>query len=187
MASEPSTSSLAPSEVSGKSGKRVGGPPETHPTSERLSSLNPEHEELDAHPAPDEHKAQEMRKYLVQREDNTDAIEDQSAMEENALSMNASTFSRLDGKEDEYRAPHHTQGGAITEDLYRWAHQKRPRAKRTASMHEPSVSGLDSSLHADFIKQPGGFRRSYILSQAAEQGKQPPRAMRSFVEFLMRK
>lgn len=87
---------------------------------------------------------------------------------------------------EEYHAPHQTQGGATTEDLYKWAHQnRRPRRPRSESMHTLNTSGLATDVDRDLIKQPGGFRRSFVLNQAAEQGKPAPRAMRSFVDFLM--
>lgn len=102
------------------------------------------------------------------------------------VNVNASSISALPADGEEYQAPHHTQGGAITEDLYRWAHQnKRPRRPRSESMHAISTSGIEAPLDRDLIKQPGGFRRSFVLNQAAEQGKPPPRALRSFVDFLM--
>ena len=99
---------------------------------------------------------------------------------------NASAISMIPGDEEEYQGAHHTQGGAITDDLYRWAHQnKRPRRPRSESMHALNTSSIEAPLDRDLMKQPGGFRRSFVLNQAAEQGKAPPRALRSFVDFLM--
>lgn len=136
-------------------------------------------EELESHPLPDEHKAKVLEKYLARPDDTTDEGDSQNP------SMISTASSRVT-LEDEYQAPHHMEGGAITEDVYRWAHQKRPRrAKRSESMHLPSTSGIEVPFDKDVLKQPGGFRRSYILTQAAEQGKPPPRALKSFVEFLM--
>lgn len=99
---------------------------------------------------------------------------------------NASNISGYIGDEEEYQGAHHTLGGAITDDLYRWAHQnKRPRRPRSESMHAINTSSIEAPVDRDLIKQPGGFRRTFVLNQAAEQGKAPPRALRSFVDFLM--
>ncbi|UZJ53153.1 hypothetical protein CBS101457_002473 [Exobasidium rhododendri] len=89
--------------------------------------------------------------------------------------------------EEEYRGPHNMQGGAITDDVYRWAHnnkRKVSRRTRSESLHLPRLSTIDPDLDTSAIKEPGGFRRFFILNQAAEQGRPPPRALRSFVDFL---
>ncbi|MCO5565379.1 hypothetical protein L7F22_019052 [Adiantum nelumboides] len=86
-----------------------------------------------------------------------------------------------------YHAPHQMQGGAITDDVYRWAHQnKRKISKRTRSesVHLPRTSTIDPDLDTSAIREPGGFRRYFVLNQAAEQGRPPPRALRSFIDFL---
>ena len=86
-----------------------------------------------------------------------------------------------------YHGPHQMQGGAITDDVYRWAHQnKRKVSKRTRSesVHLPRTSTIDPDLDTSAIREPGGFRRYFVLNQAAEQGRPPPRALRSFIDFL---
>ena len=148
---------------------------------ERLSP----YAELESYPLPDEDKAVHVQRYLVKPDDSTP---DDSGLADD-VQPSASAFSvtsiRISMNEDEYQAPHHMPGGAITEDLYRWAHQNRPRTRRTESVHLPRTRDLDSVIDSDILKQPGGFRRSYVMAQAAEQGKPPPRALKSFVEFLM--
>lgn len=92
-----------------------------------------------------------------------------------------------DGNESEYFAPHHAQGGAIVEDIYRWAHQNRrkgARRTRSESAHLPRTSTIDPDLDVEQIREPGGFRRFFMLTQAARQGQPPPRAVRSFIDFL---
>lgn len=151
----------------------------SRPSMSRKSTDTNMDEELESHPLPDEHKAKVLEKYLVLPDDTNEGGDNQNP------SMISSTSSHIT-LEDEYQAPHQMEGGAITEDVYRWAHQKRPRrTKRSESMHLPSTSGIDVPFDKDMLKQPGGFRRSYIVTQAAEQGKRPPRALKSFVEFLM--
>lgn len=86
-----------------------------------------------------------------------------------------------------YQGPHNMQGGAITDDVYRWAHNNRrrvPKRARSESLHLPRTSTIDPDLDASAIREPGGFRRYFVLAQAADQGRPAPRAMRSFIDFL---
>ena len=148
---------------------------------ERLSP----YAELESYPLPDEDKAVHVQRYLVKPDDSTPDDSGHADDVQPSASAFSVTSSRISMNEDEYQAPHHMPGGAITEDLYRWAHQTRPRTRRTESVHLPRTRDLDSVIDSDILKQPGGFRRSYVMAQAAEQGKPPPRALKSFVEFLM--
>ena len=148
---------------------------------ERLSP----YAELESYPLPDEDKAVHVQRYLVKPDDSTPDDSGHADDVQPSASAFSVTSSRISMNEDEYQAPHHMPGGAITEDLYRWAHQNRPRTRRTESVHLPRTRDLDSVIDSDILKQPGGFRRSYVMAQAAEQGKPPPRALKSFVEFLM--
>ena len=138
---------------------------------------------------PDTDKAMHVQRYLVTPDDQSTGADGHEEPDGTASALNASAFSAASGRlsthEDEYQAPHHMQGGAITEDVYRWAHQNRPRPRRSESVFLPRTRDLDSGIDSDILKQPGGFRRSYVMTHAAEQGKPPPRALKSFVEFLM--
>jgi len=61
----------------------------------------------------------------------------------------------------EYLGPHQMQGGAITDDVYRWAHnnkRKMYKRSRSESLHLPSTSHIDPSLDTRAIREPGGFR-----------------------------
>lgn len=106
------------------------------------------------------------------------------------FSTHSATHSPADdqtGNDEEYFAPHHTQGGAITEDIYRWAHQNRrkvARRTRSESVHLPRTETIDPDLDVEGIKEPGGFRRFFLLNQANRHGQPPPRALRSFIDFL---
>lgn len=71
----------------------------------------------------------------------------------------------MSGGEDEedlsYMGPHQMQGGAITDDVYRWAHNNKRKAvkrSRSESLHLPSTSHIDPSLDTRAIREPGGFR-----------------------------
>ncbi|SPO24471.1 related to AVT3 - Vacuolar transporter, involved in amino acid efflux from the vacuole [Ustilago trichophora] len=89
--------------------------------------------------------------------------------------------------DESYRGPHQMQGGAITDDVYRWAHKNRrvsTRRTRSESLHMPRTATIDPELDVQGIKEPGGFRRFFVNSQAELQGRAPPRALRSFIDFL---
>lgn len=89
--------------------------------------------------------------------------------------------------DESYIGPHQMQGGAITDDVYRWAHKNRrvsARRTRSESLHMPRTATIDPELDVQGIKEPGGFRRFFVINQAQEQGRAPPRALRSFIDFL---
>ena len=99
-------------------------------------------------------------------------------------------FGNVDGNDSDvegYQGPHNMQGGAITDDIYRWAHANRPVAykrTRSESLHLPRTDTLDPELDTTGIKEPGGFRRYFVKNRAEEQGRPRPRALRSFIDFL---
>lgn len=71
----------------------------------------------------------------------------------------------VEDPEEGFNGPHTMQGGAVTDDVYRWAHQnkrKLPRRARSESLHMPRTSTIDPDLDASAIKVPGGFR--YVIS-----------------------
>lgn len=123
----------------------------------------------------------------------------QSAINFPSAAANESTFSRNpthsiielspdgNGAPNEYFSPHHMQGGAITDDIYRWAHQNRrktTRRTRSESVHLPRTNTIDPEIDVEGIKEPGGFRRFFLLRKAENSGQPPPRALRSFIDFL---
>lgn len=87
---------------------------------------------------------------------------------------------------DAYQVPFHRPGGDVVDDIYKWAQQNRPAGKRTRSesLHVPRTSTIDTVFDTSSIKEPGGFRRHFVQTQAAEQGRPRPRALRSFIDFL---
>jgi hypothetical protein len=70
-------------------------------------------------------------------------------------------------------------------DLYKWQHDHRPRPGRSASFsHVPLDRSalLDPSLA--HIKEPGGFRRNFVVNRAQEQGLEAPTVLRNVIDFL---
>lgn len=87
-----------------------------------------------------------------------------------------------------YNAHHLLPGGSILDEIYKWTAQvenKQQKRNRTQSISLPAIREPTIDLSLQSLKQPGGFRRHYVLSKAAKQGKKPPNFVTSsFVEFL---
>lgn len=164
---------------------------------------------LDALPISDERKARIIERHLARPDANRDSIsatsipsnddtEDSFTSEDvhgsstpNPAAGDGSGESPsgvvLDDVDESYIGPHQMQGGAITDDVYRWAHKNRrvsARRTRSESLHMPRTSTIDPELDVQGIKEPGGFRRFFVINQAEQQGRAPPRALRSFIDFL---
>ncbi|GAA5814999.1 hypothetical protein MFLAVUS_008503 [Mucor flavus] len=88
--------------------------------------------------------------------------------------------------EGEITNVHQLPGGAITHDIYKWSESvedKRARMKRSRSVNVPRSEPTDPSLVN--LKDPGGFRRHFIIDRAAKKGKKPPSWItHTFVDFL---
>ncbi|GAK65805.1 vacuolar amino acid transporter 3 [Moesziomyces antarcticus] len=166
-------------------------------------------ENLDALPISDERKARIIERHLARPDANRDSLSatsiqsndntDDSVASNDARSahvnfpgsgdVTAESPSEivLEDVEESYRGPHQMQGGAITDDVYRWAHKNRrvsTRRTRSESLHMPRTATIDPELDVQGIKEPGGFRRFFVINQAEQQGRAPPRALRSFIDFL---
>ncbi|KAI8986434.1 transmembrane amino acid transporter protein-domain-containing protein [Pilobolus umbonatus] len=82
---------------------------------------------------------------------------------------------------------HHLPGGSVTHDIYKWTdsveQERRARNKRSKSFMVPRNEPSDPALMN--LRDPGGFRRHYIIDKAAKVGKKPPFWItRTFVDFL---
>ncbi|WWC70524.1 uncharacterized protein I206_104475 [Kwoniella pini CBS 10737] len=98
-----------------------------------------------------------------------------------------STEISMRGEEDDrFAVAYDALGSDVTHDLYKWQHTHRPdQPVRSASFsHIP----LDRSAILDptlaHIKEPGGFRRNFMSTRAAEQGLEAPNMVRNVVDFL---
>ncbi|KAI7906870.1 transmembrane amino acid transporter protein-domain-containing protein [Cokeromyces recurvatus] len=91
-------------------------------------------------------------------------------------------------KQPTYNTHHLLPGGSILDEIYKWtAHveNKQQKRNRAQSISLPAIREpiIDASFQS--LKQPGGFRRHYVLNKAARQGKRLPNFVTSsFVEFL---
>lgn len=87
-----------------------------------------------------------------------------------------------------YNSHHLLPGGSILDEIYKWTAQvenKQQKRNRTQSISLPAIREPTVDISLQSLKQPGGFRRHYVLSKAAKQGKKPPNFVTSsFVEFL---
>jgi proton-coupled amino acid transporter len=102
-----------------------------------------------------------------------------------APSVDGDSLYRTHSQESHVRSVHHLAGGAITHDIYKWAeeNEQNTRRQRSQSFHELRTGTLDPALAN--IRNPGGFRRHFVVDRAAKQGREPPHWMtRTFVDFL---
>ncbi|KAI7846675.1 transmembrane amino acid transporter protein-domain-containing protein [Circinella umbellata] len=88
-----------------------------------------------------------------------------------------------------YSTHHLLPGGAIADEIYKWTarveNEQQWRRQRAESISLPAIRPSVSDPLLQSLKQPGGFRRHYVLTKAARQGKTPPNFLTSsFVEFL---
>jgi proton-coupled amino acid transporter len=91
------------------------------------------------------------------------------------------------GNPSSVKSVHQLPGGAITHDIYKWAddieNEQLAKRQRSQSFYVPRNEPLDPALAR--LKDPGGFRRHFVVDKANRQGRQPPNWMtRTFVDFL---
>ncbi|CEG72992.1 neutral amino acid transporter [Rhizopus azygosporus] len=108
-----------------------------------------------------------------------------------AASLRSASIHRSITNEDDrgsaLRSVHQLPGGAITHDIYKWAedaeNEQMARRQRSQSFYLPKGEPLDPTLAR--LKDPGGFRRHFVVHKAARLGRAPPNWMtRTFVDFL---
>ena len=91
-----------------------------------------------------------------------------------------------DDDDDEHLSNvHQLPGGAITHDIYKWTEdqERKAKMKRSKSVMVPRTEPTDPALIN--LKDPGGFRRHYVIDRAVKKGKKPPGWItHSFVDFL---
>lgn len=130
---------------------------------------------------PDEEVAKAVKRHLV-----AGSISPSTSRVSSRRSYNHRQEEEEDEEGDEVTDFHQLKGGAITHDIYKWSEdqeQKKKNMKRSKSMmvakHAPSDPALLN------LKDPGGFRRHYIIDRAHKKGKKPPSWItHSFVDFL---
>jgi proton-coupled amino acid transporter len=87
------------------------------------------------------------------------------------------------------RSAYKLPGGSIVDGIYKWTanveSERKQRLQRSQSISFPLPLHRDTEGLSQRLKQPGGFRRHYVLSKAAKQGRKPPNLWtNSFAEFL---
>ncbi|GAA5801756.1 transmembrane amino acid transporter protein-domain-containing protein [Helicostylum pulchrum] len=125
-------------------------------------------------PRPSRKQRQQRKQQQQQQQKQQEQQEQQKAVPVNSSSS--------------YNSHHLLPGGSILDEIYKWTAEvehKQHKRNRTQSISLPAIREptIDNSLQS--LKQPGGFRRHYVVSKAAKQGKKPPNFVTSsFVEFL---
>ena len=76
-------------------------------------------------------------------------------------------------------------GADPSHDIYKWQHDHRAGPKRSASFsHLPTDRSANLDPTLAHIKEPGGFRRNFIVNRAQEQGLEAPPVVRNVIDFL---
>ncbi|KAF8591215.1 hypothetical protein K439DRAFT_1327850 [Ramaria rubella] len=133
----------------------------------------------------DTEKAKILRRHLVSREERTYAGSVAEDLSRPGTSQGpSSSFPRQDT--DVFPIPYDVPGGDVTHDIYKW--QTDTTMRRTRSI---SFSGTQVSKHPAFehIREPGGFRRNYLMLRAEDQDADDPdnvssRMLNNFIDFL---
>ena len=73
---------------------------------------------------------------------------------------------------------------SIRHPIYKWEAEQRRNAQRPRanSFTAPDSEPVDSAF--EHIREPGGFRRNYVMMRANEQGIDEPVVSNNFIEFL---
>ncbi|KAI8638330.1 transmembrane amino acid transporter protein-domain-containing protein [Parasitella parasitica] len=139
---------------------------------------------------PDEEVARAVKRHLVSTSPSGSFSSQQylntSSPRRSVASRHSHRGRDSDDDDDEHISNvHQLPGGAITHDIYKWTEdqERKSKMKRSKSVmvarHEPSDPALVN------LKDPGGFRRHYIIDRAAKKGRKPPGWItHSFVDFL---
>ena len=175
----------------------TGVPPGGSPASGRLNLDDVTEEEM----------ARVLRRHLVPRRGVDANVEETPAESSRRGSISAANTPRpalQDHDEDSFPIPFDAPGGDITyvlrsldifftysfrdrHSIYKWqADQQRQAARpRAASFHAPDSEPLHPPHPAfEHIREPGGFRRNYVLHRANQEGAEEPSVSNNFIEFL---
>ncbi|KAJ3190391.1 neutral amino acid transporter [Gaertneriomyces sp. JEL0708] len=88
---------------------------------------------------------------------------------------------------------HGLLGGEVTRDIYHWQEKQEAISSHRRRNSEPDIRSVagdvdnmdEAPLRASDLREPGVFRRHFLLHQAAREGKALPNALtRSFLDFL---
>ncbi|KAI0661798.1 transmembrane amino acid transporter protein-domain-containing protein [Cubamyces menziesii] len=174
----------------------VGGISARRPVSGTPGSVQPDNplDELT-----DEDKAKIVRKHLVSREERQNTrpeTPDQpyrgsfsagsDAGQAGDISKRSSaSHLRLEREDSEPFPVHYNVPGAdVTHSIYKWqADRRRQSARPRSNSYAGSTHTEPPHPAVEHIREPGGFRRHYVLSRDPERAAQRP-MVRNFIEFL---
>lgn len=132
----------------------------------------------------DADKAKIIRRHLVSREERN--IGGESSRQDNSGDIQVSHPSTPKSSE-RFPIPYDVPGGDITHDIYKWQSGTELRRTRSISFSGPSAPKDPAFEH---IRQPGGFRRNFLLLNAREGGSEDDPdsdksvMLRNFIDFL---
>ncbi|KAH9944868.1 transmembrane amino acid transporter protein-domain-containing protein [Amylocystis lapponica] len=143
----------------------------------------------------DEDRVRILRRHLVSREERGMPAEGQAPSSRGSFSAgsdagrlsNRSSVShmRMQREDSEpFPVPYHAPGADVTHSIYKWQADRRRAAARPRSASFAGSTTLASHPAFDHLREPGGFRRNYVLWQGVQHDTEPPPVTRNFIEFL---
>ncbi|WVO15887.1 hypothetical protein L204_103552 [Cryptococcus depauperatus] len=138
----------------------------------------------------DEAKARMLRRYLVSAEERGQNMSPASGSgtESGPPVGDGGEEDKVGGgtgdESEQFPIPFDAPGGDVTHDLYKWKNSVARPARSASFSHIPLDRSaiLDPSLA--HIKEPGGFRRNFVVNRAQEQGLAAPNMLRNVIDFL---
>lgn len=110
------------------------------------------------------------------------------SIHDSEVASHSSLYDESNTHDATFQAVHQLPGGSIVDGIYKWAanveSQQIDRRKRSQSFSLPAARDSEDATVSALLA-PGGFRRHYVISKAAEEGKAPPNFLtRNFFDFL---
>ena len=143
----------------------------------------------------DTEKAKVIRRHLVSRDERvcSNSADDPASRPGTSLGSTTPAVTSSVPRHDSeiFPIPYDVPGGDITHGIYKWQADTTLRRTRSAS-----YSGTQPNKHPAFehIREPGGFRRNYLLLRAEDQDSNDPeggneeggrtRMLSNFIDFL---
>ncbi|TFY78598.1 hypothetical protein EWM64_g5412 [Hericium alpestre] len=133
---------------------------------------------VDIDELPEEQKAKILRKHLVSKGERDNHSDSEGGPSRHPSDSHA----RQDT--DPFPVPYHAPGADVTHDIYKWQQDQRRQARPRAASFAGSANAAPRPGF-EHIHEPGGFRRNYVMLHANdEEGSEPPRMLRNFIDFL---
>ncbi|KAJ1559687.1 neutral amino acid transporter, partial [Cladochytrium tenue] len=155
-----------------------GATPPLRPRSRLAGSVTPNPEVL----LSEAHMARVVAEHLVSRSADSNSTG-------NPVTESESSKPVDQADQDSYGTSHSLPGGAVTSDIYRWQRRASVASAARRRNSEPDLSlpyrRTPDQVRASDLMEPGAFRRNYVATRAAAEGREPLNFTRNFIDFLV--